>query len=143
MDRLIFLSYTGTWPVGHQDTGGSEPVLRLCHLRWVLPQPPPAPQLLSGAPCSKKALHLPWLQPCGNELSALSWSRSSLYSQWRETGGGGGLVPLSLSPGALPSSPGSTRSQKRSAALESPLLNACRWVGRKPASASVKSRTRG
>lgn len=129
----------GTPTVGHQYAGGSEPVVSLCRLMRVLPLMPPAPQLLSGAPGSRKRLHLPWLQPCGNELSALSWSCSSLYSQWREMG------DLSLCPchEELCSPLQAAQGAKGVQLHWSPPLNACSWVGRKSASTPIKSRIGG
>lgn len=85
MDRLVFLSHAGTWLVGHQR---GTPVCRWqpTHAQALSSNVgfTPAASCTPAAPwASRERLHLPWLQ---KELCALSWSCSSLYSQWIETG---------------------------------------------------------
>lgn len=76
----------------------------------------------------------PLAQPPGNELSALSWSRSSLYSQWREMGTGA-TVPVTV---------GSPRQHPEAKGFGfPPSLNACEWVGKNLLSAPMKSRLGG
>lgn len=81
--------------------------------------PPPAPQLPSSR---SSQVPSPRAQPPGNELSALSWSRSSLYSQWREMGTGA-TVPVTV---------GSPRQHPEAKGFGFPPTQCLRMSGEKP-----------
>lgn len=64
------------------------------------------PSFPAGSSSRKREVPSPPAQPPGKELSALSWSRSSLYSQWRETGTGATVPCHQGLCSALPAAPG-------------------------------------